>query len=48
MDLIVSCGAQDLQVFLENASKHSVYTSHGAVVNFIEALGMWSEERVLK
>lgn len=48
MDLVISCGAQDLQIFIENASKNAVYTSYGAVVEFIEALGTWSEERVLK
>jgi len=47
VDLVVSCGARELQVFLENASRNAVYTSRGTVVDFIEALGKWVEESVL-
>ena len=39
VDLVVSWGARELQVFVENASRNAVYTSRGAVVDFIEALG---------
>ena len=48
VDLVVSCGAKELQVFIENASRNAAYTSQGAVVDFIEALGKWVEELVLK
>lgn len=48
VDLVVSCGAKELQVFVENASRNAAYTSRGAVVDFIEALGKWVEESVLK
>ena len=47
-DLIVSCGARELQVFVENASRTPVYASQGAVVDFIEALGTWVEKSILK
>ena len=40
--------SQALKVFVENASRNAVYTSRGAVVDFIEALGMWVEESILK
>ena len=32
VDLVVSCGARELYVFVENASRNAVYTSQGAVV----------------
>ena len=48
VDLVVSCGARELQVFVENASRNAIYTSQGAVVDFIEALGTWVEESVFK
>ena len=47
VDLVVSCGAQDMQIFVENAAKNAVYTSRTAVGDFIEALDTWSEEHVL-
>ena len=48
VDLVVSCGARELPVFVENVSRNAVYTSRGAVVDFIEALGTWIEESILK
>ena len=39
---------KDLQVFGDNVSSKAIYTSHGAVVEFIGALGIWVEEHVLK
>ena len=48
VDLVVSCGARELQVFVENASRNAVNTSRGAVVNFIKALGTWVKESILK
>ena len=50
VDLIVSCGGQQLQVFIESAGKNEVYTctSKDSVVQFVEALGQWVEESLLK
>ena len=48
VDLVVSCSGRELQVFLENAPKNALYISRGVVVDFIEALGTWVEESVLK
>ena len=48
IDLVVFCGARELQVFFENASRNAVYTSRGAVVDFIEALGTWVKESNFK
>ena len=48
VDLILSCGAQDLKVFTDNAAKNATYTSRAAVVDFIEALGTWVEEKVVQ
>ena len=41
VDLVVFCGARELQVLVENASRNTVDTSRGAVVDFISALGTW-------
>ena len=48
VDLVVSCGARELQIFVENTSRNAVYTSQGAVVDFIEALRTWVKELFLK
>ena len=48
VDLIVSCGAEDLRKFLERTGKNASYTSKIAVVEFIEAVGLWAEENLLK
>ena len=48
VDLVVSWGARELQVFVENASRNAVYTSCGPVVDFIEGHGTWVEESTLK
>ena len=48
VDLIVSCGAEDLRKFLERTGKNASYTSNIAVVEFIEAVGLWAEESLLK
>ena len=48
VDLVVSCGGEDLRYFLEKTGKNATYTSHIAVVEFIEALGIWIEESLLK
>ena len=47
VELVVSCGARQLQTFIESASKNAVYTSLGAVVKFIQALGTWTKESLL-
>ena len=46
--LVVLCGGHDLHVFLERTARNSVYTSHVAIAEFIEALGTWIEESLLK
>ena len=48
VDLIIPCGARKLQMFVESPSRNAVYTSRSAVVDFIEALGTWVEESILK
>ena len=48
VELVVSCGGQDLQAFVENAGKNATYTSKMAVVEFVEALGTWVEESLLE
>ena len=48
MDLIVSCGGEDLRRFLERVGKNATYTSKIAVVEFVEAVGLWAEESLLK
>ena len=48
VDLVMSCGARELQISIENASRNAVYTSQGAVVDFIFVLRTWVEESILK
>ena len=48
VELVVSCGGEDLKNFLERTGRNAVYTSHIAVVEFMEALGTWVEESLLK
>ena len=48
VDSVVACGCDDLKHFLENAGRNAMYTSHIAVVEFVEALGTWVEESLLK
>ena len=47
VDLVVSCGGESLKLFMASAQKNAVYTSHIAVVDFVEALGTWVEESSL-
>ena len=47
-DLVVSCGGEDLRCFLKKAGKNATYMSHIAVIEFVEALGIWVEESLLK
>ena len=46
--LVVPCGRDDLKNFLVRTGRNAMYTSHIAVVEFIEALGMWIVESILK
>ena len=48
VDLVVSCGGEDLKYFMEKTGKNATFTSHIAVVEFVEALGTWVEEDLLK
>ena len=48
VDLVVSCGGEDLKNFLDRTGRNAVYTSHVAVVEFMEAIGTWIEESLLE
>ena len=48
VNLVVSCGGADLRSFLDRTGANAMYTSHVAVVEFMEALGIWIEESLLK
>ena len=48
VDLVVSCGGEPLKQFMDKAKRNAMYTSHIAVVQFMEALGTWVEESLLK
>lgn len=48
VDLVVSCGGEDLRLFIERAGRNATYTSKDAVIDFIEAIGQWVEESLLK
>ena len=45
---LVVVGGEDLKTFLESAGKNAMYTPRIAVTEFIEALGTWVEECLLK
>ena len=45
---LVSCGGEDLRLFIERAGRNATYTSKDAVIDFIEAIGQWVEESLLK
>lgn len=48
VDLIVACGGQDIKIFLETAARNASYTSKNAVIDFVNAIGTWVEESLLK
>ena len=48
VQLVVSCGGETLQTFLDRAGGNATYTSKMAVVEFVNALGTWVEEYLLK
>ena len=48
VDLVVACGGESLKTYLETAGKKAQYTSKVAVVEFLDAIGTWVEETLLK
>ena len=48
VDLVVSCGEETLKTFLNRDGGYSMYTSKMAGVEFMNALGTWVEESLLK
>ena len=48
VELAVSCGGETLQTFLDRAGGNATFTSKMAVVEFVNALGTWVEESLLK
>ena len=48
VDFVVSCGGEDLKYFMEKTGRNAMYTSHVAVVEFVQALGTWVEESILQ
>ena len=46
--LLTSCGGETFQTFLGRAGGNATYTSKMAVVEFVNALGTWVEESLLK
>ena len=47
VELVVSCGGETLP-FLDRAGGNATYTSKMVVVEFVNALGTWVEESLLK
>ena len=48
VDLVVSCGGEDLKQFADRAGRNATYTSTDAVFDFIEAICTWVDEFQLK
>ena len=48
IELVVCCGGDDLKRFIERARGNVTYTSKDAVIEFVEAIGQWVEESLLK
>ena len=48
VDVVVRCDSRQLKQYLETAPRNATYTSRVAVVEFIESLGTWVEESILK
>ena len=48
VELVVSCGGETLQTFLDRAGGNAMYHSKMAVIEFVNALGTWVEESLLK
>ena len=48
VELIMICGGEALQTFLDRAGGNATYTSKMGIVEFVNALGTWVEESLLK
>ena len=48
VELVVSCGGETLPTFLDRAGGNATYTTKMAVVEFVNALGTWVEESLVK
>ena len=48
VELVVSCGGDDLKHFLDRTGRNAMYTSYIAVVEFIETLGAWVGQSIPK
>ena len=48
IDLIVSCGGEDLKQFTERSERNATYTSTDSITDFVEALGLWVDESLLE
>ena len=48
VDLIVSCNIEDLRKFFERTGKSASYMSKLVVVEFVQEVGLWAEESLLK
>ena len=48
IDLVVACGGEDLKYFMGKTGKNATYSSRTAVVEFVEVIGTWVEESLLK
>ena len=48
VELVVSCGGETLQTFLDRAGGNPTYTSKMVVVEFVNALRAWVAESLLK
>ena len=48
VEWVVSCGGETFETFLDRAGGNAMYTSKMAVVEFVNALGTWVEESLLK
>lgn len=44
----MACGGENVTTFQEAGGKNAMYTSQTAVAEFIEAIGIWIEESMLK
>ena len=48
VDLVVSCGGEDLKLFADRSGRNATYTSTDVVFDFIEAIVTWVDEFQLK
>ena len=48
IDLVVCCGDDNLKRFIETIGRNATYTSKDAVIEFVEAIGQWVEESLLR